>query len=73
MERVEIKIRTNVMLPLGIHGNLLKIMFSNCNNLTFGLAIENLFAIRYVASYSERADIAQGNPFAITGSVKVKF
>ncbi|MBE9168872.1 TonB-dependent siderophore receptor [Pleurocapsales cyanobacterium LEGE 06147] len=43
------------------------------NNVTFGLAIENLFDIRYVASSSDRANIAQGSPFAITGSVKVEF
>lgn len=43
------------------------------NNVTLQLAIENLFNERYVASSSDRANIAQGNPFAVTGSVSWQF
>ncbi|MFN6470972.1 MAG: TonB-dependent siderophore receptor [Nostoc sp. SerVER01] len=43
------------------------------NNLTFRLGIENLFDIRYAAGSNNRANISQGSPFAITGSVSVEF
>ncbi|MDZ8110289.1 MAG: TonB-dependent siderophore receptor [Nostoc sp. DedQUE12a] len=43
------------------------------NNLTFRLGIENLFDIRYAAGSNNRANITQGSPFAITGSVSVEF
>jgi len=43
------------------------------NNLTFRLGIENLFDIRYAAGSNNRANITQGSPFAITGSVSVQF
>ncbi|MGV2831526.1 TonB-dependent siderophore receptor [Myxosarcina sp. GI1(2024)] len=43
------------------------------NNLTFALAIENLFDETYASGSSDRANITQGRPFAVTGSVKVDF
>ncbi|MBW4687960.1 MAG: TonB-dependent siderophore receptor [Komarekiella atlantica HA4396-MV6] len=43
------------------------------NNLTFRLGIENLFDIRYASGSNNRANISQGSPFAITGSVSVQF
>ncbi|MBD2562258.1 MULTISPECIES: TonB-dependent siderophore receptor [Nostoc] len=43
------------------------------NNLTFRLGIENLFDIRYASGSNNRANITQGSPFAITGSVSVQF
>jgi iron complex outermembrane recepter protein len=43
------------------------------NNLTFRVAIENLFNEKYVAGSTNRANITQGTPFAVTGSVKVEF
>ncbi len=43
------------------------------NNLTFRLGIENLFDTRYAAGSNNRANITQGSPFAVTGSVSVEF
>jgi iron complex outermembrane recepter protein len=43
------------------------------NNLTFRVAIENLFNEKYVVGSTNRANITQGTPFAVTGSVKVEF
>lgn len=43
------------------------------NNLTFALAIENLFDETYASGSSNRANITQGRPFAVTGSIKVDF
>jgi iron complex outermembrane receptor protein len=43
------------------------------SNVTFRLAIENLFNERYVSGSSNRANITQGTPFAVTGSVRVEF
>ncbi|MBD2677465.1 MULTISPECIES: TonB-dependent siderophore receptor [Nostoc] len=43
------------------------------NNLTFRLAVENLLDIRYASGSNNAANITQGSPFAITGSVSVQF
>ncbi|MCL6753450.1 TonB-dependent siderophore receptor [Nostoc sp. CCCryo 231-06] len=43
------------------------------DNLTFRLGIENLFDIRYASGSNNRANISQGSPLAITGSVSVQF
>ncbi len=43
------------------------------NNLTFRLGIENLFDIRYASGSNNSANISQGSPFAVTGSVSVQF
>jgi len=42
-------------------------------NLTFRLGIENLFDTRYVASTVNAANVSQGSPFAITGSISYQF
>ncbi|MDX2243006.1 MAG: TonB-dependent siderophore receptor [Leptolyngbyaceae cyanobacterium bins.302] len=43
------------------------------NRLTFRLAVENLFNERYALSSQNRANITQGSPLALTGSVSVEF
>ncbi|MEX0270785.1 TonB-dependent siderophore receptor [Leptolyngbyaceae cyanobacterium UHCC 1019] len=43
------------------------------NNVTFRLAVENLFNERYASGSSSRASITQGLPLAITGKVSVEF
>lgn len=43
------------------------------NNLTFRLGVENLFDIRYASGSNNRANITQGLPFTVTGSVSVQF
>ncbi|KYC37485.1 TonB-dependent receptor [Scytonema hofmannii PCC 7110] len=43
------------------------------DNLTFRLGIENLFDKRYIESSSDAAQVYQGSPFAVTGSVSVRF
>jgi len=43
------------------------------DNLTFRLGIENLFDERYVESSSDTANVFQGSPLAVTGSVTVRF
>ncbi|ULP70940.1 Ferrichrome outer membrane transporter/phage receptor [Nodularia sphaerocarpa UHCC 0038] len=43
------------------------------DNLTFRLGVENLFDIRYASGSNNRANITQGSPFALTGSVSVQF
>jgi len=45
----------------------------NLENLTFRLAVENLFNTQYVASSTNAANVFQGSPLAITGSISVKF
>ncbi|MDZ7970652.1 MAG: TonB-dependent siderophore receptor [Nostoc sp. DedSLP03] len=42
-------------------------------NLTFRLGVENLFDTRYVASTVNTANVFQGSPLAITGSISYQF
>ncbi|NMF63809.1 TonB-dependent siderophore receptor [Brasilonema octagenarum] len=43
------------------------------NHLIFRLGIENLFDTRYVVSVGNAANVLQGSPLAVTGSVSIKF
>ncbi|MBW4647014.1 MAG: TonB-dependent siderophore receptor [Goleter apudmare HA4340-LM2] len=42
-------------------------------NLTFRLGIENLFDTKYVVSTVNAANVYQGSPFAVTGSISYQF
>jgi iron complex outermembrane recepter protein len=43
------------------------------NNTTLRLAVENLFNEKYASGSQNRANITQGRPLAVTGSIKVEF